>query len=129
MKAQDLKKNNWVYEMNSAKNIQLTAKDIAFIEEHNPANFSPIPLTPDELVKLGFEECAKHVNYIEVQLKSEQPSKHIVVRYGLQRDYFSVFNHSNCDFTQLQFITEVKYIHEIQNVLYALTGEELNYTP
>ena len=49
----------------------------------------------------------------------------MVIRYGLQRDYFNIFNHSECDFTEMQYLTEVKFVHQLQNLYFALTGEEL----
>jgi len=84
----------------------------------------PIPLTEEWLVKFGFEEYSKHINGdFELCIKSDKPSHHIVVR--ITRSNFSVFNHSECDFTQIQFINRVKHVHQLQNLVHALTGEEL----
>lgn len=87
--------------------------------------FQPVPLTEEWLIKFGFEAYSTHVNYIELQIKSNKPSNHVVIRYGLQRDYFNIFNHSECDFTEMQYLTEVKFVHQLQNLYFALTGEEL----
>ena len=86
--------------------------------------FEPIPLTEEWLDKFGFEEYSKHINGdFELCIKSDKPSHHIVVR--IYRGGFSVFNHSECDFTQIQFINRVKHVHQLQNLYFALTGEEL----
>ena len=84
----------------------------------------PIPLTEEWLIKFGFEAYSTHVNYIELQIKSNKPSNHVVIRYGLQRDYFNIFNHSECDFTEMQYLTEVKFVHQLQNLFYCLSGGE-----
>lgn len=87
-------------------------------------HLEPIPLTEEWLVKFGFEEYSKHINGdFELCIKSDKPSHHIVVR--ITRSNFSVFNHSECDFTQIQFINRVKHVHQLQNLVHALTGEEL----
>ena len=86
--------------------------------------FQPVPLTEEWLLKLGFEAYSTHVNYIELQIKSNKPSNHVVIRYGLQRDYFNIFNHSECDFTEMQYLTEVKFVHQLQNLFYCLSGGE-----
>jgi len=84
----------------------------------------PIPLTEEWLINFGFEAYSTHVNYIELQIKSNKPSNHVVIRYGLQRDYFNIFNHSECDFTEMQYLTEVKFVHQLQNLFYCLSGGE-----
>jgi hypothetical protein len=88
--------------------------------------FEPIKLTEEWLIKFGFESYSTHVNYNELQIKNKKPNKHIVVRLGIQNKYFSVFNHSECDFTELQFIRQLDFVHQLQNLYFALTGEELN---
>jgi hypothetical protein len=95
-----------------------------FDELEEDKMIQPIPLTEEWLVKFGFEEYSKHINGdFELCIKSDKPSQHIVVR--VYRGGFSVFNHSECDFTQIQFINRVKHVHQLQNLYFALTGEEL----
>jgi hypothetical protein len=87
--------------------------------------FEPVPLTEEWLIKFGFVAYAKHCNYTELCIKSDNPSKHIVVRIGLQIKYFTVFNHSECDFTEMQYLTTLHYVHQLQNLYFALTQKEL----
>ena len=85
----------------------------------------PIPLTPEILEKCGFE-------------KVENPKQ-----YGW---YISVGNRELCwchaDYISLEFKVgqlddfcdtikdiDCKYLHQLQNLYFALCGEELNYTP
>lgn len=70
----------------------------------------PIPLTPEVLEKCGFFE------YISYYLKS-----------GVRITKF--LQHGGVDFayTGDSIYTEVKHLHQLQNLYFALTGEELEY--
>ena len=86
---------------------------------------SPIPLTEERLINIGFSDYSSHCNYKEFCIKGKKPSEHIVVRFGLQKTYFTIFNHSECDFTEMQYLTQLEYVHQLQNLYFALTGVEL----
>ena len=127
MEARELRIGNWVFDSNNSieREIQniFTPQELWEIEELKA--MQPIPLTEEWLLKFGFESYSTHVNYNELQIKNKKPNKHIVVRLGIQNKYFSVFNHSECDFTELQFIRQLDFVHQLQNLYFALTGEEL----
>ena len=128
MKAQELRVGNY-YNHNTQGDDAvdvISGQDILDLQD-DPLDdfFQPIPLTEEWLLKFGFESYAKHVNYIELSIKHIEPSKHIMVRVGLQRNYFTVFNHSECDSIDIQFITSIQHVHQLQNLYFALTGEEL----
>lgn len=73
----------------------------------------PIPLTEEWLLKFGFEKkpmYGKHNRYFFIKNKL----------YYCQHDFYS-FVYSN---NSLE-IKEPKYVHQLQNLYFALTGEEL----
>jgi hypothetical protein len=82
--------------------------------------FEPIPLTPEILEKCGFKEM---------------PSKGFnkVVRVRLKTIELSVFLNGNIYLERQgeDILLPLKYthLHQLQNLYFALTGEELNYTP
>lgn len=74
--------------------------------------FKPIPLTEEWLVKFGFERSGLYNLRNDVYIYDE---------YGLTNTGFEYrYNYSS--------IT-IKYVHQLQNLYFALTGEELIYTP
>lgn len=54
------------------------------------------------------------------EIKNKEPHKSIIVR----PNGYGVFNRSECT-REIQFIKQVKYVHELQNIYYAITGMEL----
>lgn len=71
----------------------------------------PIPLTKEWLVKFGFDgrKDFKWIGIVGVQLRD---SKY----YISLKDLSNVLFHS---------IVEIKYVHQLQNLYFTLTGEEL----
>ena len=74
----------------------------------------PIPLTEEWLVKFGFE-------------KSKQPNGTIF--YGQRSVFFRITKHPNRDdifhLFGYEFTVVLEYVHQLQNLYFALTGEEL----
>jgi len=131
----DLRRGNWI-RFNKSSPMPLKEVKVASIDEkfigiagHKslPIYLEGIPLTEERLIKFGFEISAEHVNWVEVGIKCNTPSKHIVVRCGLQSNYFNLFNHSECDFTQQQFISKVEYAHQLQNLYLDLAKKQLEF--
>jgi hypothetical protein len=70
-----------------------------------------IPLTEDELVKFGFR---KDLNDFYLDINT--------VLFVSYNDEFVHLKSNN-----LETITSIKYVHQLQNLYFDLTGEELNY--
>jgi len=82
-------------------------------------NYTGIPLTPEILEKCGFERGIKSINEgLELQIDFYKNS--IDARITLL---------DNFDGDRSADIIETKYLHELQNLYYALTKQELNYQP
>ncbi len=79
------------------------------------ADFEPIPLTEEWLVKLGFEETYKSQHTQRFDLISN-------TKFGYNKNL-------KTDIYYIRWIGEdfihIKYVHQLQNLYFALTGEEL----
>jgi hypothetical protein len=83
----------------------------------------PIPLTEDWLVKFGFDKSIGFIMFIGEKFKG---SSFEVSHNDLDRWYafFRNFNKGEADdFVLLR--NNLQYVHQLQNLYHALTGEEL----
>jgi len=88
-------------------------KDIVTASELlESGSLSPIPLTEEWLLKLGFERLPNTMTY----------------NYSSKCGSVSVFKMPNGNFFADGFIKDVrlKSVHQLQNLYFALTGEELS---
>ena len=79
----------------------------------------PIPLTEDWLIKFGFEKIIDNEFTLRYELKKDPRfdyffPKHNLKTFGLR-------------FQGCTFFDVVKYVHQLQNLYFALTNKELNY--
>lgn len=113
MKINELRLNNWVYSVTHKGNYKITLIDKYRLYDH----VEPIQLTEDVLFKCGFEY---KTNLWESKV------------YRLN-EWFISFESGICVFgfkkttkspyTMLK--NDIKYLHQLQNLYFALTGEEL----
>lgn len=102
MKANELRTGNYVYDTLGKVNTYIVK------EPHNQVK--PIPLTEEWLLKFGFERSGLYNVKDEVYVYDE---------YGLTDTGFEYrFN-----YTQIK----LKYVHQLQNLYFALTGKELTF--
>jgi hypothetical protein len=83
----------------------------------------PIPLTPQILFKAGF------VNHRQNEyLLSMQPDFHLSISFIVQGAFPCLIKDAEMSFENAQIIglNEIKYLHNLQNLVHSLTGEELN---
>jgi hypothetical protein len=103
MKANELRIGNYI--LSSTGEV---IKCLMIRQNSDISNLKPIPLTEEWLLKFGFE-------VYEFDHKSNQygyKNRLIVIRDGLFVEYGSN--------------VKIQYVHQLQNLIYALTGEELN---
>lgn len=124
MKAEELRIGNWIRIIRSLPT-QVTGYHLFMMQTYTPlapneADYKemtePIPLTEEWLIKFGFKK--ELVDAVGIAQWHE---------YHL--DSVEVFN-DGTECSELFFIhnsnrTEVKYVHQLQNLYFALTGEEL----
>ena len=80
------------------------------------SDLEPIPLTPRILEKCGFKEGSYHKNWFSIPTLTP----HIV-------KYDDGFILEMVD--DIRISESFQYLHQLQNLYFALTGTELNYTP
>ena len=135
MKASELRINNLVYVTDNLTN--LIFKEITPINIHNlmhltgwdkspvDIEFEPIPLTEEFFLKFGFENIDKGGNDFITYTDSEH-------NYYLQIDVrrkdgkYLILDNSFDDLRAFSMV-DIEYVHQLQNLYFALTGEELKY--
>jgi hypothetical protein len=80
---------------------------------------TPIEITKEWLLKLGFEYSNFYNNY-----KIKAGKYYNSVRYDYE-DCEWCYNNDSSD-AGCYYVTSIKYVHELQNLYFALNGEELN---
>lgn len=122
MKATELRIGNYVYAFDNVPRI-IFAIDISFnfvklgAENFDLSIINPIQLTPEFLLKLKSKKFIPFINNGNIFLDIFK------LTYVRKLDCWYVN-----DFRTMKYITKVKYIHEWQNVVHSLTGEELTLT-
>lgn len=103
--------------------IKISAKDIEIAEQLYTL-YRPIPLTEEILLKCGF--FLNHVDQLSIMLNSMD--KHLELNAEIQGNYFFSINQIE-EFGHPSNITlnYIKYLHQLQNLYFVLTGEELNF--
>ena len=101
MNAKELRLDNWVI------NPFGTLFQITVIDERM-YDFKPIPLTEEWLVKFGFEYDVLEEFYFEMN--------------GIRGQFYEEENSFELDHYEL---ANCYYVHQLQNLYFALTGQEL----
>ena len=125
IQANELRVGNWlqrVVQLNFAdyKEPKYAQVDTIMIRDcmHYRDNwaFEPIPLTPEILEKAGFH---KHNNaWVMTDFNENNYTK----------DYFTIWDYDGIyNLNTTQFPVEIKHLHQLQNLYFALTGDELTY--
>lgn len=123
MKAEELRLNNWVLSLGK-DGIWYNSK-ISKIEVQNiivgvgfKRKLKPIPLSEDILLKCGFEKkVLDRYSYCELLVKN---TKFITDDKGKVR--IGISGPGQFEY----FLLEIEYLHQLQNLYYSLTGQELN---
>ena len=88
--------------------------------------FEPIPLTKEFLLKFGFENIDKGGNdYITYT----DPNHDYYLQLDVRNDgKYSILDNDN-SFNDLRAFSmvDISYVHQLQNLYFALTGEELTF--
>ena len=121
MEANELRLNNWVNHCN--KEVQITIHDLFDIVVFEDDVFTPIPLTEEILLKFGFEKTDDYGDIIYYEPKDRG-----------NRNYYICFDHEDISFglnvfgnctNLLHDDSNLQFLHQLQNLYFALTGEEL----
>jgi hypothetical protein len=114
MKAQDLRIGNKIFYRNKVTTVNW--QELKWIQEGNN-NFQPIPLTEEILLKCGFiSGGAKQWLFITLDKKDECYLYFNPLGKGIAIDQNGI---------ECSFEIELNYLHQLQNIFFALTNEEL----
>ena len=113
MEASELRIGNWVQFRHTEIPVRITLGD--FVREYNDEhleNYEPIPLTEQWLVKFGSDSvgCIKLPTGSTLQITMN--------KYGCV-----IWNGNLSECVE---IGDCNHVHQLQNLYFALTGEELN---
>lgn len=117
MKANELRIGNWVW--NEPQQIPVQV-DIKILQEQLNADkgfgesWQPIPITEEMLLKFGFVFGMKFQDFVR--------GKYCYVEI-LGCNFYGYFSENGVFYFNSK--TEIKHIHQLQNLYFALTGEEL----
>ena len=117
MKANELRIGNLVLsQWENGKIHKIKATDLLDLEQGmDPESFQPIPLTEEWLLRMGFVVTDKNDYYEFYDLDR------LMVFVGIQtKSIFATWN--DC---QIEITIDDLPVHKLQNLTFALTGEEL----
>ncbi len=129
MKANELRIGNWVNGDDGPQNVAYLGETIGLWNsiggtakyQHNPIlshdidNLKPIPLTPEILEKSGFV-FYNNPNNTPSRIYKKDSDFRLCKFYN--QNHFILWNYP--------YGKAIRYLHQLQNLYYALTGEELN---
>lgn len=129
MKAIELRIGNLVMRENYLIEKYHKTKNHQIVVGHNditacviaPDKFEPIPLTEEWLLKFGFEKAKKPYDNSTIEL-----NEYLVLELMKVGDEFCcyVIKYSNDE--NLFCLNRIQHVHQLQNLYFALTQEELN---
>jgi hypothetical protein len=120
MRANELRIGNWV---NDDGDIEQVNKDHFYEDDYvdNLKGVEPIPLTEEWLVKFGFDNhLKKRIGDTDLYLQVD--SKDSLTEHGV---YLSTDIGDGLTTDPKTYIDGYFFIHQLQNLYHALTGEEL----
>ena len=109
MKARDLRIGNWLITTMARNEYQVLPCHLGDEDEECLLESEPIPLTEEWLVRFGFE-------YTEIHEGFNQYRKDLL-NLSITPNGFEIF-------LTFKWIN-IKHVHQLQNLYFALTGEEL----
>lgn len=120
MKAEELRIGNYVWNEVIDKAIPLNYTGIIDVND-KPSKYSPIQLTEEWLIKMGFErdlQLEKYNNDLkEYKLGCINSSSFYRICYHNKGGY--TFRYRGAP------LNKIYHVHNLQNIIHALTGEEL----
>ena len=93
------------------------------LDVYNQHKIEPIPLTEEWLVKLGFEKRKDKTPKIALDIVCVWNKKQFFFFYESKNNLIAI-DFLNSDYFGTK-TTEIQYVHQLQNLYFALTGEEL----
>jgi hypothetical protein len=109
MDARELRIGNWVLD-EQGQSIQICVKHFNWVND-----LTPIPITPEILEKAGFKKSIELVGGFLYYEDNSKEDFDIALIDGI-----ATLQVESCNYGK-----PFKYLHQLQNIFYSLTGEEL----
>lgn len=126
MREQELRIGNWIIDCFDKRNGEEIQVDLDFLQAINnfyrsnsPYPMKPIPLTEEWLLKFGFKEDNRFSGLRVLSLELEEAYVKIVY---FNNRYITIEIDGN------RALTEIKYVHQLQNLVFSIDGKELVIT-
>ena len=123
MKANELRIGNLVLLPCEGHEDELVSINKYDFEE--PYNFKPIPLTEEILLKAGFEKIKSRHDYFILSSYDQYNPTPEGCRVNVYFDFDGVRVYYAFESDGARMIRRIHFVHQLQNLYYALTGEEL----
>jgi hypothetical protein len=125
IKATELRIGNYIklmFNYEDYETIQVTSDELVDVDKKR-ADYEPLPLTEEWLFKFGFKNIDKGDNdYITYTDSNHDYYLQIDVR---RKDgKYSILDNSFDDLRDFSMV-DISYVHQLQNMYFTLTGEEL----
>jgi hypothetical protein len=119
MKESELRIGNLIFDNHREIVVDVDINILRSITNNNPCLYKPIPLTEEWLLKFGFA-------FRKMGAGGAVFTRHNGHWYKDDIPYFAGSNGKHFDiFLQFGDGVEIQYVHQFQNLYFALTGEEL----
>lgn len=114
MKANELRVGDWYNQFGNYH--QATGNTISELENAPEGQLwcKPILITEEWLKRFGFYETSRYGNYLEFNINQEQALRLPICKHS-EKDFWYVLRDS----------VKIQYVHQLQNLYFVLTGEEL----
>ena len=127
MKASELRIGNYIklmFNYEDYETIQVTSDELVDVDKKR-ADYEPFPLTEDWLYKFGFKNIDKGGNdYITYT----DPNHDYYLQLDVRRkdNKYLILDNSFDDLRAFSMV-DIEYVHQLQNLYFTLTGNELKY--
>lgn len=115
-----LSESEWILNIVDADDIALACKD-----EYFNKYYRPVPLIPEILVKCGFKRHTYEMSGCKVWYLQDT-SWRVAQSYRDENEYKLWHERVSPPTWNLKTLN---YLHELQNLIFSLTGEELTFKP
>jgi len=123
IKANELRVGNWIASQYKEGPFKVTGGLIAAMDDGmDEYSVEGVPLTPEILEKAGFEDMKDGDFCISIHLGLQLFLS--IYPDGAYPSFVKLPEFSGCDH-QVICVTLIYYLHQLQNLYFALTGEEL----
>ena len=127
IKAEELRIGNWVLTEQCDGTIdkyQITGFDVYKTDENEQHGMLPIPLTEEILLRCGFQGNEDEMHIVLGLGSGEELSVELITDTTCLVRSDPKYN--SADYC---YIKNIEYLHQLQNLYFALTGKELQFKP